>query len=36
MWQGLALNIPPEDHFRQKLTEVKCVCLQWADYAKKV
>ncbi|PON84593.1 Autoimmune regulator [Trema orientale] len=34
--EGLALNIPPEDHFRLKLTEVKRVGLQWADYAKKV
>ncbi|KAL5552082.1 hypothetical protein UlMin_002258 [Ulmus minor] len=34
--EGLALNISPEDHFRQQLTEVKHVTLQWADYAKKV
>ncbi|KAF4403837.1 hypothetical protein CsatB_003771 [Cannabis sativa] len=34
--EGLTLNIPPEDHFRQKLTEVKRVGLKWADHAKKV
>ena len=35
-WQGLAISIPPEDHFRQKLTELKCIGLQWAENAKKV
>lgn len=30
------MNIPPEDYYRQKLTEVKCMALQWADNAKKV
>ncbi|EXB37360.1 Lysine-specific demethylase 5A [Morus notabilis] len=34
--EGLTLKIPPEDHFRQKLTEVKRVGMHWADYAKKV
>lgn len=34
--EGLTLKIPLEDHFRQKLVEVKRIGLQWADYAKKV
>uniref|UniRef100_A0A5B7BX15 Putative lysine-specific demethylase 5B isoform X4 n=1 Tax=Davidia involucrata TaxID=16924 RepID=A0A5B7BX15_DAVIN len=34
--EGLAIGIPPEDHFRKKLTEVKHIGLQWADKAKKV
>lgn len=34
--EGLAISIPPEDHFRQKLTELKCIGLQWAENAKKV
>ncbi|XP_015896152.3 lysine-specific demethylase JMJ17 isoform X2 [Ziziphus jujuba] len=34
--EGLALNIPPEDHYKQRLMEVKRVAMQWADYAKKV
>ncbi|KAA8522400.1 hypothetical protein F0562_013239 [Nyssa sinensis] len=34
--EGLAINIPPEDHFRKKLTEVKHIGMQWADKAKKV
>lgn len=36
MLQGLATSIPPEDHFRMKLTELKHIGLQWADRAKKV
>ncbi|KAJ0048148.1 hypothetical protein Pint_15199 [Pistacia integerrima] len=34
--EGLAVDITPEDHFRQKLTELNCIGLQWADRAKKV
>ncbi|XP_059661778.1 lysine-specific demethylase JMJ17 isoform X2 [Cornus florida] len=34
--EGLAISIPPEDHFMQKLTEVKNIGIQWADKAKKV
>ncbi|KAK4338415.1 hypothetical protein RND71_042902 [Anisodus tanguticus] len=34
--EGLAVGIPPEDYFRQRLTEVKNMGLQWADTAKKV
>ncbi|XP_044485625.1 lysine-specific demethylase 5A isoform X2 [Mangifera indica] len=34
--EGLAMDIKPEDHFRQKLTELKCIGLQWADRANKV
>lgn len=30
------MDIKPEDHFRQKLTELKCIGLQWADRANKV
>ncbi|CAK9184600.1 unnamed protein product, partial [Ilex paraguariensis] len=33
---GLAISIPPEDYFRQRLTEVRHIGLQWADKAKKV
>lgn len=36
MLQGLAMNIPPEDYFTQKLTEFRDMGLQWADTAKKV
>ncbi|KAF8412259.1 hypothetical protein HHK36_000220 [Tetracentron sinense] len=36
MWQGLTLNIPSEDHFMLKLTEVKRIGLEWVDNAKKV
>ncbi|KAL6544030.1 hypothetical protein OROGR_010527 [Orobanche gracilis] len=34
--EGLGLNIPPEDYFTQKLTELRKVALQWAETAKKV
>ncbi|KAL3499347.1 hypothetical protein ACH5RR_038440 [Cinchona calisaya] len=34
--EGLAINIPPEDYFQQRLTEAKHIGLQWADTAKKV
>ncbi|KAG8382234.1 hypothetical protein BUALT_Bualt05G0055700 [Buddleja alternifolia] len=34
--EGLAMNIPAEDYFRQKLTEFRDIGLQWADTAKKV
>ncbi|KAF5729995.1 lysine-specific demethylase 5B isoform X2 [Tripterygium wilfordii] len=34
--EGVAMNIPPEDHFRQKLVELECIGLWWADRAKKV
>ncbi|XP_028088427.1 lysine-specific demethylase 5A isoform X1 [Camellia sinensis] len=34
--EGLAISIPSEDHFWKKLTEVKHVCTEWADKAKKV
>lgn len=30
------MDITPEDRFRQKLTELNCIGLQWADCAKKV
>ena len=30
------MSIPPEDHYRQRLTEVKCIGLQWAERARKV
>lgn len=30
------MSIPPGDHFKQKLTEIKHIGLQWADRAKKV
>lgn len=34
--QGQIISIPTEDYFRQKLTEVGHLGLQWADTAKKV
>ncbi|KAM2035173.1 hypothetical protein EV2_039190 [Malus domestica] len=34
--EGAALNIPPEDYYWQKLTEVRIIGLQWADTAKTV
>ncbi|KAM3396817.1 lysine-specific demethylase 5A [Capsicum galapagoense] len=34
--EGLAVGIPSEDYFRQRLTEVKNIASQWADMAKKV
>ncbi|KAK6130062.1 hypothetical protein DH2020_036189 [Rehmannia glutinosa] len=34
--EGLAMNIPPEDYFTQKLTEHRNMALQWAETAKKV
>ncbi|XP_051119104.1 lysine-specific demethylase JMJ17 [Andrographis paniculata] len=34
--EGLALNIPPEDYFRQKLTALRDMGLRWAYTAKKV
>ncbi|KAL6547914.1 hypothetical protein OROHE_009619 [Orobanche hederae] len=34
--EGLGLNIPPEDYFTQKLTELRNIALQWAETAKKV
>ncbi|KAI4315412.1 hypothetical protein L6164_028225 [Bauhinia variegata] len=34
--EGLAMEIPPEDHYMMKLAEVKCIVLQWAELAKKV
>lgn len=34
--EGLAIRIPPEDHFWQKLTDVKHSCTRWAEEAKKV
>ena len=36
MYQGLAINVPPEDYFKQKLEEVKEAGMQWAELAKKV
>lgn len=30
------MNVPPKDYFKQKLTELKSIGLQWADKAKKV
>lgn len=36
VWQGLAMNIPPEDYYRQRLTEAKRIALLWAEHAKKV
>ncbi|KAJ9173612.1 hypothetical protein P3X46_016729 [Hevea brasiliensis] len=36
MKEGLAVNIPAEDYFLQKVTELKHIGLQWADRAKKV
>ena len=35
-FQGLAINVPPEDYFTRRLTEVKHIGLQWADTAKNV
>lgn len=34
--EGLAINVPEEDYFKQKLVEVKEAGLQWAELAKKV
>lgn len=34
--EGLAINVPPEDYFKQKLEEVKEAGMQWAELAKKV
>jgi histone demethylase JARID1 len=34
--EGVAIGIPPEDHFRVKLMELRTDGLQWADRAKKV
>ncbi|KAJ4712113.1 Transcription factor jumonji (JmjC) domain protein [Melia azedarach] len=34
--EGLAMNISPKDHFREKLTDLNCIGLQWIDIAKKV
>lgn len=34
--EGLAIRMPPEDHFWQKLTDVKHSCTRWAEEAKKV
>ncbi|KAL5814464.1 hypothetical protein ACOSQ4_025105 [Xanthoceras sorbifolium] len=34
--EGLAMNISPEDYFRQKLMELNQTGLQWIDQAKKV
>ncbi|KAJ4954062.1 hypothetical protein NE237_030894 [Protea cynaroides] len=34
--EGLAINIPYEDHFMQKLREVKHIGMQWVDHARKV
>ncbi|GAV57946.1 PHD domain-containing protein/ARID domain-containing protein/JmjC domain-containing protein/JmjN domain-containing protein/zf-C5HC2 domain-containing protein/PLU-1 domain-containing protein [Cephalotus follicularis] len=34
--EGLIINISPKDHFRQRLTELKHIGLQWAEHAKKV
>lgn len=34
--QGLVLSIHPEDYFRQRLTEVRNIGLEWTDTAKKV
>ncbi|KAL0447973.1 UNVERIFIED_CONTAM: Death-inducer obliterator 1 [Sesamum latifolium] len=33
---GLAMNIHPDDYFRQTLTKLRDIALQWADKAKKV
>ena len=30
------MSIPPEDYYRQRLTEVKRIGLQWAERARKV
>ncbi|KAK4422610.1 Lysine-specific demethylase 5A [Sesamum alatum] len=34
--EGLAMNIQPEDYYRQTLTKIRDMGLQWADAAKKV
>ncbi|XP_050375974.1 lysine-specific demethylase JMJ17 [Argentina anserina] len=34
--ERVAVNISPADYYKQKLTELKCSGLQWADKAKKV
>ncbi|XP_050266962.1 lysine-specific demethylase JMJ17 isoform X1 [Quercus robur] len=34
--EGLSMSIPPEDYYRQRLTEVKRIGLQWAERARKV
>lgn len=34
--EGLAINMSLQDHFMQKLSEEKCMSLQWANLAKKV
>ncbi|KAF7810274.1 lysine-specific demethylase rbr-2 [Senna tora] len=34
--EGLTMEILPEDHYMAKLTKVNCLCLQWAELAKKV
>ncbi|WCJ37793.1 hypothetical protein M5689_018894 [Euphorbia peplus] len=34
--KGMGINVPPEDYFRQKLTELEHIGLEWADNAKKV
>ncbi|XP_042483738.1 uncharacterized protein LOC122064092 isoform X4 [Macadamia integrifolia] len=34
--EGLAINILSEDHFIQRLREVKHIGMQWADHARKV
>ncbi|XP_010695167.1 lysine-specific demethylase JMJ17 isoform X2 [Beta vulgaris subsp. vulgaris] len=33
--EGSAINVPPEDYFRQKLVEAKQAGIQWAERAKK-
>lgn len=34
--EGLAITMPPDDHFRRKLEEMKSIGMLWADNAKKV
>ncbi|XP_043709984.1 lysine-specific demethylase 5A isoform X3 [Telopea speciosissima] len=34
--EGLAINILSDDHFMQRLREVKHIGMQWADHARKV
>ncbi|GER30362.1 lysine-specific demethylase 5D [Striga asiatica] len=34
--EGLAVEIPSEDYFTQKLTEIRNTAIQWAETAKKV
>ncbi|XP_019264663.1 PREDICTED: lysine-specific demethylase 5B isoform X1 [Nicotiana attenuata] len=34
--EGLAVGVPSEDYFRQRLAEAKHIGLQWADMAKRV